>query len=268
MPNTDFGIEDPVRKWKREADERDAEIKAEREREDRDRERARRRALREAQDNWDQYFRGLLEIERDITNESVGTALGEMIGDLRRELEKKMQVSLRIAILEQSGLCPRVRGTWAPDETYSALDVVAKDGSTFICKRTGAGPCPGEDWQIMSTRGSKGPPGERGPRGEQGPPGPLGPIGRSIIGWKVDAKRLQAFPQMSDGKLGPQLDFSELFAEFERRLTGSEPTAFPAAKSIKASARPPGFAPPLVHVIDGGRPPEPEPQPLSDEPVS
>lgn len=265
MTNVDFEIEDPVRKWKREADERQAEIAAEREKEDRERERARRKALRAAQDDWDAYFRGLLEIEREFIWESVGSALGETVADLRREFEKKLQVSLRIAILEQGGLAPRVRGTWAPDASYNALDVVAKDGSTFIAKRSGAGECPGEDWQIIACRGSKGLTGERGPRGETGPPGPRGDSGPAITGWQVNAKHFTVRPILDGGRggFGTPLDLRELFVEFQKQTSEPEPTA----KSLVTNARPRGYGPSMVRLIEGDRPPEPESQLWSDEPA-
>ena len=59
--------EDPLTKWKREADERDAEIAAEREKEQRERERAQRRAQREAAESWDAHINNLIE-SRDETN--------------------------------------------------------------------------------------------------------------------------------------------------------------------------------------------------------
>lgn len=263
MTNVDFEIEDPVRKWKREADERQAEIDAERENEQRERERARCRAQREANGDWDRYFHGLLEIEREFLYDVVGSAMGEMIADLRRELEKKMQVSLRIALLEQGGLVPRVRGTWQATEAYSALDICIHDGAAWIAKHSNPGTLPGEGWQLIACRGLRGLTGERGPRGETGPAGPRGELGPTITGWKVDAKRFQVLPILDGGRggFGPPLDLRELFLEFQKQ-TEVEPV--PAGKSA-ASKRPPGHAAPLVRLINGGR--EPEPQPLSDEPV-
>ena len=57
--------EDPVAKWKREADERQAEIERKREEERRSQEHARERAERQSQQSWDQYLRGLITQEHD-----------------------------------------------------------------------------------------------------------------------------------------------------------------------------------------------------------
>lgn len=65
-----------------------------------------------------------------------------------------------------------VRGTWLPDGEYSALDVVALNGSSFVAKVDSPGPCPGEGWQLVSSRGKAGPQGERGVKGDRGPAGP------------------------------------------------------------------------------------------------
>ena len=158
--------EDPLAKWKREADERTTAEQEERER----RQRAERRAQREAARSLDDgHLEERFQFERDITNETVGTLIGEMIEELRRELENKMQVSLRIAILEQRGLVPHVKGVWQETENYSALDICMKDGTAWIAKYSNAGPLPGEGWQILSCKGERGKPGPIGPRGETGP---------------------------------------------------------------------------------------------------
>jgi len=65
-----------------------------------------------------------------------------------------------------------VKGTFAKSGAYRALDVVACDGASFIALVDDPGPCPGEGWQLMSSRGRAGKPGERGPAGQAGPPGP------------------------------------------------------------------------------------------------
>lgn len=63
------------------------------------------------------------------------------------------------------------RGTWIEVNSYSAMDVVALGGSSFVAKRDEPGPCPGDGWQLMASKGSRGPQGERGERGERGPKG-------------------------------------------------------------------------------------------------
>jgi len=67
------------------------------------------------------------------------------------------------------------RRTYSDKETYSALDVVGLDGSSFFALRDDPGPCPGDGWQMMSPRGRAGQPGQRGEKGERGSAGPPGP---------------------------------------------------------------------------------------------
>ena len=83
-------------------------------------------APREARDGWDDFRESLLDV--------VGLAIGEEIADLRKEFQSEMRTSLRIAILEQAGLCPHVRGVWQTTENYAALDICMKDGAAWIAK--------------------------------------------------------------------------------------------------------------------------------------
>lgn len=77
-----------------------------------------------------------------------------------------------------------VRGTWLADGEYSALDVVALNGSSFVAKVDNPGTCPGEGWQLLSSRGKAGPQGERGVKGDRGP------AGAPVIGLSVDSNGL------------------------------------------------------------------------------
>lgn len=65
-----------------------------------------------------------------------------------------------------------VRGTWQEEAEYSALDVVALGGASFVARRDNPGACPGEGWQLMSAQGKRGNQGERGAPGPKGDPGP------------------------------------------------------------------------------------------------
>ena len=60
---------------------------------------------------------------------------------------------------------PMVRGTFDPEATYAALDIVALNANSFIARRDNPGPCPGDGWQVM-TQGKRGVAGERGARGQ------------------------------------------------------------------------------------------------------
>jgi hypothetical protein len=65
-------------------------------------------------------------------------------------------------------------GTWDEAVTYTALNVAALNGASFVAKRDAPGPCPGEGWQLMAAQGKRGAPGERGigMKGDRGEPGP------------------------------------------------------------------------------------------------
>lgn len=63
-----------------------------------------------------------------------------------------------------------VRGTYADGETYSALDVVALNGASFVARRDDPGACPGDGWQIIAMQGKQGKPGRTGDRGAPGNP--------------------------------------------------------------------------------------------------
>jgi hypothetical protein len=74
----------------------------------------------------------------------------------------------------QPGKSPAFLGTWSAENTYSALDVVALNGASFVAKRDDPGECPGDGWQLMAAQGKRGQPGERGLglKGDRGQPGP------------------------------------------------------------------------------------------------
>ena len=62
-----------------------------------------------------------------------------------------------------------------PAKKYHCLDIVTRDGSSFIARRDFPGACPGEDWQLLAGAGPSGPQGPQGEKGESvvGPPGKL-----------------------------------------------------------------------------------------------
>ena len=254
--------DDPLAKWRREGDEITAREDAAREQRRRTERRAQREATRVAYSVDETRLEEALQFERDITNETCGTLIGEMINDLRSELEKKMEVSLRISLLEQNGMLPKICGVWDGDRTYDALSICSKDGGTFIAKRSGAGPCPGEDWQLLACRGSRGQPGPIGPRGETGPPGARGEPGPEFARWDVDLKRLTVTPIFSDNRFGPPLNLRGLFEAFIDQRSGIDVDDAKAAKAAaRAAERQHIFnQPPLVALVHG-----PPPTPAEEE---
>jgi len=99
-----------------------------------------------------------------------------------------------------------------PDERYSALNIVALNGSSFIARTDDRGPCPGDGWQLISTTGRWG---QQGPRGERGLPGRP-----SIDNWRIDPERYRATPLMSDGSEGPTLELRPLFEQYHTESSG------------------------------------------------
>jgi hypothetical protein len=182
--------------------------------------------------SWDAYVRGLISEHWEIAHEAIGNAIGLAVKALRDELLKEMRTSLRIAILEQAGMLPKVCGTWDPTRTYDALSIVAKDGGTFVAKRSGPGECPGEDWQLMSI-GSRG---KIGPRGERGEKGESGADGRSIgvVGWLVDPTTFMVTPRMADGSYVPAINLRPLFEAYNEQVFG-----VPAKQTAAPRAEPP-----------------------------
>jgi hypothetical protein len=59
----------------------------------------------------------------------------------------------------------QTRGTYDAAAVYAVLDVVTKDGSSFVARSDKPGACPGPEWQMMASQGSRGKPGERGAPG-------------------------------------------------------------------------------------------------------
>lgn len=120
---------------------------------------------------------------------------------------------IALAVRGTDGATPQVRGTWAADVAYKALDIVAHNGGSFISRRDNPGPCPGDGWQSLTLPGKKGErglPGDRGDRGERGPPGERGLSPKS---WRVDRAAYAARLILSDGS-EVVLPLRELFEQF------------------------------------------------------
>jgi hypothetical protein len=154
--------EDPVAKWKREADERQAEIDAEREKE----RKQRQDAEREVTQAWDQYFRGLITQEHDFMIEIVGEALGAERADIEADMRQALDGVRRQGDERLTEL------RTALGDLRSALDDIRK-------------------WMATAPPVA-GPPGPEGPQGDVGPQGPPGPEGPPALfpqvkAWSPDA---------------------------------------------------------------------------------
>ena len=103
----------------------------------------------------------------------------------------------------QDGRGFAVRGTWEPATQYKTLDVVARNGGSFVALKDNPGECPGPDWQLFAGPGKRGQPGERG---LTGPKGETGRDGAGFIGWVHDLENYRAIPVLSDGSHGEPLE--------------------------------------------------------------
>jgi hypothetical protein len=112
-----------------------------------------------------------------------------------------------VARAGRDGLTPRVCGTWAPDDRYRTLDVVALNGASFIARKDDPGVCPGEDWQALTLQGKRGIAGPKGDRGEKGQPGSPAPV---IAGWIIEKESYTVIPVLFGGAHGPRLDLRPL----------------------------------------------------------
>ena len=119
-----------------------------------------------------------------------------------------------LATAGRDGNSITVRGTFNETAEYRRLDVVARNGGSFVALKDAPGPCPGPGWQLLASQGKRGVAGARGERGERGPKGDPGLSCVTISGWKIDRARYVATPVMSDGREGPPLELRGLFEQF------------------------------------------------------
>jgi hypothetical protein len=122
--------------------------------------------------------------------------------------------------LATAGRSFTVRGTYDSCIDYRCLDIAVINGSSFVALKDSPGACPGDDWQLLSSRGSRGGRGLKGERGFIGPRGECGPI---IKSWQIDRATYSATPIMADGSAGPALELRALFEQFvtEREAAGA-----------------------------------------------
>jgi len=98
-----------------------------------------------------------------------------------------------------SGRSLTVRGTYDSDVEYRSLDVAMVNGSSFVALRDWPGPCPGDGWHLLASRGSRGSRGERGfaglmgLRGERGEAAPTIRASKRLVSpphWERNVSRL------------------------------------------------------------------------------
>jgi hypothetical protein len=116
--------------------------------------------------------------------------------------------------IASSGKSLTVRGTYDINEAYKHLEVVMLNGSSFVALKDNPSLCPGDDWQLLASRGSRGHSGPEGQRGLMGLRGERGEAAPMIRAWEIDRTRYVATPIMSDGSRGSSLELRALFEQF------------------------------------------------------
>jgi hypothetical protein len=176
---------------------------------------------------WETWLRSHLNIERGITGEAF-EAVDEIVAGLRQEIVdsvgplERQVAELRGGLdvmrsLGHAGL--RLRGSYDSTAIYLAHDVVTHEGSAFAACKDKAGACPGPDWQLLASRGSRGERGGRGPRGMSGGRGEPAP---AIKGWLINKAKFTASPILTNGSVGAPLELRALFQEFlDQTRTGA-----------------------------------------------
>jgi hypothetical protein len=108
------------------------------------------------------------------------------------------------------------RGAYDMRDLYSALDVVAYEGQSFVPVRDNPAGIPGDsaDWLVIAARGVKGERGEPGKVGQRGHKGDRGKAGAKIEEWRINRENFVVVPFYDDGTSGPPLRRRDLFQEF------------------------------------------------------
>ena len=94
------------------------------------------------------------------------------------------------------------------------------DGSSFVALKDHPGPCPGADWQLLASRGSRG---DRGLKGERGLPGPKGDAGserREDSRLENRTRALRRDARDVGRQRGPPLELRGLFEQFLAEVQG------------------------------------------------
>jgi hypothetical protein len=129
------------------------------------------------------------EASAQALSDIIGEAIAQTTAPLKRRV-KELELQLAetrgaLDVLRGRGIpgTLNIRGTYDSRSTYNRLDVCAFNGASWVAKRDGPGPCPGDDWQLLSA------PGKRGVQGLRGATGPAGTL--TFQGTSFDRQGMQ-----------------------------------------------------------------------------
>lgn len=88
--------------------------------------------------------------------------------------------------IDIGAIYPLHKGAWSEAEAYDFLDMVIKDGSSYLCIAEDGAPAGTAVtnttyWAAIALRGEQGPKGDTGPQGPKGDTGPQGPKGATGV---------------------------------------------------------------------------------------
>ena len=78
-------------------------------------------------------------------------------------------------------------------ERYQVLDIVSKNGGSFIARRDDPGECPGDGWTNLTLPGRRGAEGPVGPKADKGDQGAKGDAAPTILEWGIDSTFIAQF---------------------------------------------------------------------------
>jgi len=96
---------------------------------------------------WSNHLETRLLEERKFGQDVVAHALAMLHNDILD--------SCKAAI--DAALAQRIRGTYDSQAKYSANDIVACNGASFIARHDDPGICPGAGWQLIAAQGKRAP---------------------------------------------------------------------------------------------------------------
>jgi hypothetical protein len=118
----------------------------------------------------------------------------------------------------KDGASVSVRGEWTAKDAYGLLDIVTRNGCSYIAIRPNPGR-PADDgggWMMLAGRG---PQGETGKQGLMGPKGDKGEPAATFHHWEIDGPRYRVIGALTDGSILPPIELRPLFAQYQQETS-------------------------------------------------